>query len=76
MWNFEAVALLERLTNTVDEIDPRMLRHIVGSGERWPVWGRDAKRRCFGGVAFNWGAADATRIVLAVFHRKNDISGT
>ena len=28
-WNFEAVALLDRLANTVDEIDPRLLEAVA-----------------------------------------------
>ena len=32
-WNFEAVVLLERLANTVDEIDPRLLEAYVGLWE-------------------------------------------
>src|SRR5437588_637097 len=32
-WNFEAVALLDRLANTVDEIDPRLLEAYAGFWE-------------------------------------------
>jgi hypothetical protein len=30
-WNFEAVALLDRLANTVDEIDPRAVALLVAA---------------------------------------------
>ena len=63
-WNFEAVALLDRLANTVDEIDPRLLEAYAGFlGGRWSVRSSDAERDASRGC-IRLGAADRQRICL------------
>jgi hypothetical protein len=49
----EAVALLDRLANTVDEIDPRLLEAYVGFWEGEGLSGAETQSEMLRGVAFN-----------------------
>jgi hypothetical protein len=62
-WNFEAVVLLERLANTVDEIDPRLLEAYVGLWERDGLSGAETQTEMLRGVAFNWAPQTASEFV-------------
>ena len=62
-WNFEAVALLDRLANTVDEIDPGLLEAYAGFWEG-DGSGVETQSEMLRGVAFRLGAADRQRICL------------
>jgi hypothetical protein len=62
-WNFEAVVLLERLANTVDEIDPPLLEAYVGLCERDGLSGAETQTEMLRGVAFNWAPQTASEFV-------------
>src|SRR5260370_34796428 len=58
-WNFEAVALLDRLANTVDEIDPRLLEAYVGFWEGEGLSGAETQSEMLRGAALERGAQTA-----------------
>jgi hypothetical protein len=62
-WNFEAVVLLERLANTVDEIDPRLLEAYVGLWEGDGLSGAETQSEMLRGVAFTWAPQTASEFV-------------
>jgi hypothetical protein len=62
-WNFEAVALLDRLANTVDEIDPRLLEAYAGFWEGDGLSGAETKSEMLRGVAFDWAPQTASEFV-------------
>ena len=62
-WNFEAVVLLERLANTVDQIDPRLLEAYVGLWERDGRSGAETQTEMLRRVAFNWAPQTASEFI-------------
>ena len=62
-WNFEAVALLDRLANTVDEIDPRLLEAYAGFWEGDGLSGAETQSEMLRGVAFDWAPQTASEFV-------------
>jgi hypothetical protein len=62
-WNFEAVALLDRLANTVDEIDPRLLEAYAGFWKGDGLSGAETQSEMLRGVAFDWAPQTASEFV-------------
>jgi len=60
-WNFEAVALLDRLTNTVDEIHPRLLEAYAWEGDG--LSGAETQSEMLRAVAFDWAPQTASEFV-------------
>jgi len=60
-WNFEAVALLDRLTNTVDEIHPRLLEAYAWEGDG--LSGAETQSEMLRGVIFDWAPQTASEFV-------------
>ena len=54
--------LLERLANTVDQIDPRLLEAYVGFWERDGLPGK-TQTEMLRGVAFNWAPQTASEFI-------------
>jgi hypothetical protein len=57
------VGLLDRLANTVDEIDPRLLEAYAGFWEGDGLSGAETQSEMLRGVAFDWAPQTASEFV-------------